>query len=400
MTTFFERLFRYRAREKRAPLEDFLSEVLADFLNQAPVDHANTFIENSFVPAELRPKFRDVVNGRSCKARTQARITGGKYLDIIIEIEDNPLIVIENKLWASFQYHVNLRNEEFNEQENEDVKEKKEIQYDHQLVTYGRWLADVPKPKDWPGVLCVLTHASQPPSDFIPANTARYGAVPYLQLWRSLHGEITKTIGLTEFGPDLPAWRFIGQELRSFLEVNSMTSSDLNPIDISSINVSMSPLRKVTSVFSEIGAELLQRFPDKFVRRGQSNIVELENSRVWGWTYFQGPEKMYLAYGIYFSPVVGQMSTAIPPLADQEQAFLVVGSDSHAINIAEDGLPEGWSRLGDETWLVLKPFPLTNRRNEERFPQFVVRLIQENLEDIDIILEQDLQGLSNNSEIT
>ena len=153
------------------------------------------------------------------------------------------------------------------------------------------------------------------------------------------------------------------------------------------------PFQKLDSVFSEIGAELLQRFPEKLLRRRQKHQVELAHTRIWGWTYFQGPNEMYLGYGVYFVPLSGSFSTALPSLPEQEQAFLVVGSDGSAISVNDGELSVGWSRLEDGTWLVIKPIPLSNRRNGERFPQFIIRSIQENIDDISKIVDWNTKSL-------
>jgi hypothetical protein len=391
LTSFFNKLFRYKATEKRTPLEDFLSEILVYFINQAPIDEANAFICNCFVPLTLKNTFFSICDGKRIAARTQVRITGNKCLDILLEIENQPLLIIENKIRAAFQYHMVANPADEQDDSQDIIKEEKEITYDHQLVTYGRWLVETVKPDQWPGIICVLTHASQPPQDFLASNSSRYHVMPHLQLWRNTYTNLKKLIELPgEISVD-NSWRFVGRELCAFLEINEMSSSDFSPVEISSVNVAMGPLRKLNVIFAEVGAELLQRFPDRFVRKDQSSHIELENSRVWGWTYFKGPQQMYLAYGVCFSPIVGQFATANPPLADQEQVFIVVGSDKHAMNDDENGSPEGWSRLGDETWLFVKPFPLSNRHNNERFPEFVMRLIQENFEGVISILEKDRQ---------
>ena len=395
MTSFLHRVFRYRASADRTPLEDFLSEVLVDFLNRAPTEEANAFISNCFVPADLRDNYRTIIGNGRAIARTQIRIEFNRCLDILIEYADRPLIIIENKLWAAFQSHQRIPIGRTDTADEDGVIassiEDKEVKYDHQLETYGRWLGGREKPGNWPGVLCVLTHISQPPNDFIPSNIQQYGSVPYLQFWRSVHGELNRLVGTSSDQTNLVAWKFVGQELAAFLGENAMDSSDLKSVEISSLNISMAPLRKIDSIFSEVGAELLQRFPGTFVRRGQSSRFELQHSRVWGWTYFNKPEKMYIGYGIYFSPIEGEFATAVPPISDQEHAFLIVGSEGHAMDRGGDGPPAGWSGVGEETWFFLKPFPLSTRQNEERFPQFIVRLIQENFAEVIGILETDLR---------
>ena len=201
MASFFNRLFQYRATESRNPREDFLSELLADFLNRAPIEDAHLFISTCFIPRQMKSQYHSIAGGRRANVRTQVQITDRKRLDLLIEIENQPVAIVENKLWAAFQSHGKATPSESDEKQGSEtddiIKEEKEIEYDHQLVTYGRWLESVPKPKDWPGVLCVLTHGAQPPSDFVYTNTERYRSIPHLQLWRNLYGELKKALGKT-----------------------------------------------------------------------------------------------------------------------------------------------------------------------------------------------------------
>jgi hypothetical protein len=48
-----------------------------------------------------------------------------------------------------------------------------------------------------------------------------------------------------------------------------MDSSDLSAVDISAMNLALSPLRKLDAVFTEVGAELLHRHPGLLVTSGR-----------------------------------------------------------------------------------------------------------------------------------
>jgi len=385
---FLQRLFRYRATEKRTPLEDFLSEVLADFINRAPSAEVEQFILDCFVPAEMRNAFRLMLSNQRIDARTQVRLPDGRRLDLLLEVAGRPIIVIENKTWAAFQMHKRPASGERdgptdanNGREKADAKEQPAAEYDHQLVTYGRWLAGTMMPVDWPGVLVVLTHAARAPLDFIASNVSHYSVVPHIIHWRNVHARLRRLVGPNDEQPSVPAWKFVGQELCVLLERYAMDSSDLSSVDISAINVAMSPLRKLEAVFAEIGAEILQHNPHQLIARGQSLEIQHEHSRFWGWTYFQGAGKLYVAYGVYFAPVTGELATTKPALSDQEHAFVAVGCDERTLDPGPNGFPANWVQVGDG-WYVLKAIPLGARRIEERFPQFLARLVQEEFETI------------------
>lgn len=368
MPSFLKRLFRHRQSEARTPTEDFLSEVLADLLNRAPQATAVQIVLDCFIPQAMAPEFRSLVGDRPLDVRTQVRLPSGKVLDILIEVEGRPLLVIENKIGAAFQQHARTDDEA------EDGENVREAGHDHQLITYGSWLRDADRPEGWPGVLTVLTHATLAPPDFQESYAHRYGVMPHQYYWRSFHGELHKLVGGDDHSVT-PAWMFVGREICRFLESNNMGSSDLTSVDIATINISMDVSRRWSASFVEIGSELLHRHSEHLIAKGQESSLEPEHSRMWGWTYFSGEGKIYLAYGIYFAPLVGESATAIPPLPNQEHAFVAVGSDVTALKPANFDVPAEWSRVAKD-FLVMKPLPLSDRSSGERFPQFLLRLIE------------------------
>ncbi|WP_191970231.1 PDDEXK-like family protein [Methylobacterium planeticum] len=367
-TTFLNRLFRYKSTEKKTQLEDFLSEVLADFLNRAPAPEAARLIADCFVPREMTADFKALASGRRIEIRTQVRLEDRNILDLLVELDGQPLIVVESKIFAAFQRHLRRTTPETsNEQDDRNLER-------HQLETYGFWLRDAKKPQGWPGVIAVLTHAAKAPADFVVANSERYGAIPHQVYWRNLHGMLRRVVGSNANDPDVPAWKFVGREICSFLESYEMDSSDLTAVDISAVNVALSPIRKFDAVFTEVGAELLHRHPGLLVARSQSHESAAAASRAWGWTYFDGAKKMYVAYGIYFAPLLGDLAQSEPRLPEPEHAFVAVGSDENPLEFS-DGESIGWHRVGEGYW-YLKPFPLSARHFDERFPQFLVRLVE------------------------
>lgn len=393
MSGLLDRLFRYRATEKRTPLEDFLTEVLADFIARAPQPEAAAFVLDCFVPGPLRDAFLAILAGRRVEAATQVRLPNGRRLDLLLHVGGTPLIVVENKTWAAFQRHARRGPADRGGDGREDVAPETSeappvdptadagqgdpptVEYEHQLVTYGRWLASAPKPDGWPGILTVLTHAAQAPEDFVGGDGTRYGVAPHLIRWRELHARLRRRVGAGTADPQIPAWMFVGRELCTFLETHAMDSSDLTPVEIASVNVALGPLRKMSAVFAEAAADLQQLYPDAFSARDRDSAVEFENGRAWGWTYLKG-RKFYVAYGVYFSPLSGEFATAEPPLPDHEHAFVALGAEERAIDPGPAGLPPGWVRIGDG-WLLVRPLPLSDRRNGERFPQYLCRLVQE-----------------------
>lgn len=373
MEPLFQKLFRYRQSEKRTPTEDFLNELLTDWLSRAPRIVRIDFIATCFVPAQLREAFRTAVGTGDLEVRCHVGIANRKSVDLLVSSEGTPLVVIESKISARFQMHRR-------ESQAQDV-EATEDEYDHQLQTYGRWLADQTMPDGWLGVITLLTHISTPPENFESTNSAVYGAVPHVYSWRTLCGRISEVIGADIQTTDEPPWKFVGRELCRFLESNDMNLTDLQAGEIAALNVAMMPARRTTALFAEVGTDLTRRYPDEINGRRRNSNYEVEHGRVWGWSYLKGDGDIYLAYGIYFYPFVGHfedLGAVVPP---HEQAFIAVGSDKASLP-ANQSLPTtAWVRVS-ENWLIIHPIPLNERLIGERFPEFFLRAIDTNMEHI------------------
>ncbi len=52
MSSLYGRLFTYRERPHRSPLEDFLTEALADLLNRMPTSEMVEFVSKFFLPGD------------------------------------------------------------------------------------------------------------------------------------------------------------------------------------------------------------------------------------------------------------------------------------------------------------------------------------------------------------
>jgi hypothetical protein len=102
--SFYGRLFKYRERKAKAPLENFLTEALADLLNRMPKDELDDFVSNLLLEGEAASIWREVMAGGHVKVscRTQFPITNGSILDILLIAHDaKPLLVVENKVGAA-----------------------------------------------------------------------------------------------------------------------------------------------------------------------------------------------------------------------------------------------------------------------------------------------------------
>jgi SNF2-related domain len=206
MQGIYLRLFRYRERPSRSPLEDYLTEALADLLSRCPLDVGKAFIADVLVGANAKSSWLKLSKSlRDLVWRTQVTIPDGR-LDLVIESNGRCLFVVENKVSSGIRlYKAELDEDEIdNEIEGEssntngsarghhdgelaetEASEESEIELRNQLECYGTWLAKQPRPSGWKGGLTLLTHFTTPPVDFLDANASGYGPV-----WRRAHGSV------------------------------------------------------------------------------------------------------------------------------------------------------------------------------------------------------------------
>ena len=358
-------LFKYREREKRSPLEDFLSEVLAALINSLPRARSVALVRACFVPRLLWTHFDQIAAEGTTLARTQVTTDDRKRLDIVIEIEGRPVIVIENKLYSQFQMHRHHPSEGAPQQAGNNIAE--EARADNQLLTYGRWIARMKGREDWPGVIALLTHATLPPSDFVD-HSSSYAAIPHLMHWRGIHSYLSETSPNDGHLSDDATWFFLLKELKLILEAHQMDSTDMNSRDIAALNIYMSAGRRFKPAMAEISSDILSRYPGEFTPTGASYEIDEDDSRAWGWTYFQG-RKFYVSYGLYFSPIIGDFQQVSPPLPEFEHAFISVGAEANELKLPGDGLPSGW-HVARDGYYVVKPLSLSGM-NGRRFPEFI-----------------------------
>lgn len=146
--SFFDRLFAFRQNESRAPLEDFLTELLAEWLRQ--VTAAGRIAEVLTDLFRLRPEQLGAPeNLRELTWETQHIIgpghrAKGKRPDLVGRGADFFLIV-ENKIAAGFTWH------------EDDLGDS------HQLELYAEYRQERPEPH---GGIFLLTHVTLPPPDW------------------------------------------------------------------------------------------------------------------------------------------------------------------------------------------------------------------------------------------
>lgn len=376
--SLYGQLFRYRCTDDRTPLEDFLTEAIADLLNRLPlnvlVDFVHVlFIRDSVSMALIAPILR---SGAIIHWETQRRIQafGSTYiLDLVLTVDSAPVIVVENKLWSPVAEHSNrgvvlgnLDNVSGCEGYDSGIQPAEYLFFRNQLKTYGYWLSCNTIDVCFSAII-LLTHGTPPPKGFCAspleyrvtyANVCRWSEV-----WRWLMEQPT------ELGAP-SAWRVLANELANFIKERGMSSDPMTLTDVSCAHVFLSTKTKdridnTFSAISEKAGPVLDRLGNGKVYDTSYNC---EGSVIWAWKYIKPPyaptpKDWFISWGILFPSSSSWWQEAHPRLPTDTCVFVVLGSDSESIQISElrtEDLLDGWS-TSDECELItarsLNTFP-------------------------------------------
>jgi hypothetical protein len=157
--SIYSRLFKYRERPSLSPLENFLTEALADLFNRLPMQSRFEFVAQ-MLPASCSNRLRKICkDGTQMKASTQESIFAAssvKRPDMIIYLDSKPIAIFEVKVQASLQIH-----------KLEDVESERPLRTDtremasqNQLKTYSDWIHSQCS-GDWPGAVFFLAHGTR-----------------------------------------------------------------------------------------------------------------------------------------------------------------------------------------------------------------------------------------------
>src|SRR4051812_88962 len=104
----YSRLYKYRERPSGSPLENFLTEALADIFNRLAIATQIEFLVQ-MLPASCSHRLRaKCKNAKRIEAITQFPIVladSVKRPDMVIELDGKPLLLFEVKVSAALQEH-------------------------------------------------------------------------------------------------------------------------------------------------------------------------------------------------------------------------------------------------------------------------------------------------------
>jgi len=340
----YDRLFRYRERRRRAPLEDFLSEALADLLQRLPPQVSRDLIPALFLPPAAAKRWAELYGALEVPAlrwETQQSTTSGTrgIADMVLFANDTPVLVVENKIGSSVRAHADWEAEESEAAERTDVEE---LATANQLATYGRWLAGS-RASEWPGALALLTHTTAAPDGFLDPREGLYG-VPIRRVvnWHDVCAYLRKLAA----GGGTEAWCVLSAELVGFLVHNGLGADVINMNDLAAAQVFLPSASRFEETFRRVyaGLETIRR--DIFIRSAyNAPAYDAERGMIWDFCYFQpritgNRPKWYFGWGIRFPASSDPLRAAAGDLPLQPHLFCEIGDDDG--DVAEPAQTSGW----------------------------------------------------------
>lgn len=335
--SLYGRLFRYRARPDREPLEDFLTEALADLLTRMPRGAISSLLQSAF-RSSLSRKFLDILGSAELDWRTQVAANGG-IADLVLFADGKPMLVVENKTWSGFQDH------------------STDEQQANQITTYCRWLSEQSTMPESCAVL-LLTGTTAFPEGF-HRDDGHYDIACRGQItWAALGRWFAALIA----GDDEPCtWKQLARELIAFLGERNLSSEIFTAADVSAAHLFLPTRERWNATFSSIwaGSEHLWR---SFLSSRVSPLdLNSEAGMIWQWRYVAADNKqgkVWVGLGLRF-PDQSEWYVDIG-LPQSPHFFFVIGSDASSLR-HPDELPSGWLRNDDDgeflTYLPLSDLP-------------------------------------------
>lgn len=357
-------LFRYRARENRRPLEDYLTEALGDLLNRMPRSVMVDFVSRLFLREDnARRNWIEIAESQGVFLwSTQRQIVskGKQYrLDLLLEIDGHAVLVVESKIGHHLAVHVNTIDDGGSEIARGD--EKNRICEDNQLMTYGHWLSNQPAHGFPFRALAMITHSTAPPHDF-EQNSSIYG-VPWTrvcrwsEVWRWLIGK--SSLSTPQGADESMAWCVLSKELANFIEENGMSTEMITHLDMSKLEVSIGCQSRLNATFRYIADHLKPVLAEKYAGR-IGDMVYSEGGVIWSWIYLKPPlapaiGDWAISWGIRFPSVSEWWKGATPPLPHAPHIFVHLSGEKTKLplsRILDDRLPSGWSTVADTNELI------------------------------------------------
>lgn len=337
MTSLYRRLFTFRERPDRSPVEDFLTEGLADLLERMPVEAGRDLVARMLRNGADAERELGLIwtSGLSARWSTQRTIAGGR-LDLLLEIDGRAAVVVESKVSAGFQEHAD-----------QDTGHSR-----HQLETYGEWVGNTADCR-WGGALVLLTHWTSPPPDFLqwsgPYGCRHRG----ITRWSELARWLSALIRLPEHAD--AGWALLAGEFVTFLREMDMDSELATGHDLAALQIYLASADRVRNSVQQIWESARTIWRPVCIQTDVPLEVSTAYGCVWKYRYLVRSDlrSCYMAAGVRF-PTIGSYPSYAEP-GGEPYLFVELGSDNDGSPIDTLQLPAEWSVAAD---LRLAKLPL------------------------------------------
>lgn len=347
-TNLYSRLFRCQSRGDRSNLENFLTEILCDYLNRLEADQPLSFVRNVLLFGLHEERVEawasncaNVVGEAVWRSQHPISWEGTtKYPDLMYFYGGKPLVLVEVKIWAQFTQRTTLN------QENETLTFG-------QLQDYGNWLNSV-NPS---GAMILLSHGTQAPRDFLAADSI-YG-IPNRNIasWQRVYNWLGEVLKCSNAVP------CITSDFMAFLREMNMAHDPPKHSDFSVFELFVNgPGLRIGNSFSYTRQALQERFPQgvswgaevKALGEYQYRI-DYERKVVWSWAVLADDEYSYVGWGLIFPDDVDvwDLRRSFGQLPKEPFLFLTLASSGQTVQArfkeTRDARPSDWSWAQDDS---------------------------------------------------
>lgn len=252
MSSLLVDLFKYRSREKREAMEDWLTECVAAILRFLP-DHQFAEVLEDLTGQDCRPALLAGAKRTVQTQHTVARKGVSERLrpDLMVKIGDTYWLVFENKVDAAH-----------GSGDDEEGREKETIKAANQLESYARWY----KEEDLPGfdllkTLVFVTHYTPPPPGFTSAdrtNRSYDGLKRKVSSWGRLSRSIVKRT--SSLNPDSVS-RTLSLALLDFLQEHDLAQEQPTTHDLTLFGAALENFSHVESFVNAMLYRLEEGLP-------------------------------------------------------------------------------------------------------------------------------------------
>ncbi len=331
MNSLYSRLFRYRSRQDRQPLEDFLTEALADLAGRMPRAELVEMIGWCFRDARCTPDLA-CLDGAKVSFATQVSVPNG-VADLVMHVDGRPMLVVENKTWSEFRDHGSSERPA------------------NQMTTYCGWLREASEGAECAALL--ITGTRNAPPGFLGGDgyaVAARGQVTWATLGRWLLSRLPAP-------QERQTWHELAAELVGFIREKELDSDIFTSADLAALTMAMpamdrwdATLRSMWSAADDVRKRFLEARHYDFRFQPEAGLY-------WNWKYEPrrtSGNKAYVGLGVRLP----EMSSWYPSLqlpSSPHMAVIVSTDDGRLVHLGPP--PEGWL-ADDEDGDRILAFPI------------------------------------------